>query len=143
MLEQFTGIDVEEFLPTDFELNDILDIGGGSSRPPKYKDDDDDDEVESKTEVHFPIQHLYVPPNYYDVKYEQEEYRIPSEEFKDWYMKGSAGYLEDYYNPPHYTWNPDYYYFFGNLYKKWYPNVNDISHVPERRMPYWFGEVYY
>lgn len=97
------------------------------------------------SEIYNPIQDLYIPPDYYKFKYVIDPHRIPSESFWDWYKKGSALYYEDYYYPPHYYWNPDYYFYFGNMYKKWYPNIYDIRHDEpwKRRIPYVFGEVYY
>lgn len=101
-------------------------------------------------DYHYPIQDLFIPPNYYDIKYEYDKYRYPSDEFWDWYRKSSGLKFEDYYYPPHYPeWpygeHPDYYYFFGNRYRRWYPNIYDIPSTPPhtRRIPYWFGEVYY
>jgi hypothetical protein len=136
LLQDVAGIDVDDFLPFDFELEDVVPFEDVVPQAQEVQ--------QSKpTEYHFPIQDLYIPPNYYDTKYEIDPYRIPSDAFTDWYKKGSALHYQDYYIPPHYTWNPDYYYFNGNLQKRWYPNIYDISHKPTRRVPYWFGEVYY
>ena len=82
---------------------------------------------------YYPIQDLFIPPNYYDINYEIDPYRKPSPEFWDWYRKGSGLIYEDYYYPPHYTWNPDYYFYFGNMYKKWYPSAYEPNRYPGDR----------
>lgn len=169
MFEDLTGIGVPDI---GFSLDDILSSGGGGGGR-NYEDEGGVEELVerereksgnysnsnkrrrgvkfpagyhpnySSTDYYYPVQDLFIPPNYFDFKYQSDPYRVPSEKFADWYAKGSGLIPEDYYFPDHHYWNPDYYYYFGNLYKMWYPNVYDISHVPLRRMPYWFGEVYY
>lgn len=94
-------------------------------------------------DIYMPIQDLHIPENYYKFRYIIDEARLPSENFWDWYQKGSGLKYEDYYYPPHHYYNPDYYVFNGNWYKRWYPNIYDISYKPRKRIPYWFGEVYY
>ena len=146
MFEDITGIEVPRL---DDIIGDII---------PSHEDEDNDIEryvEDSRAEkrglhpnyyskdYYYPIQDLFVPPNYYKFKYQSDPYRVPSERFADWYAKGSGLIPEDYYYPPHYLWNPDYYFFNGNLQRRWYPNVYDITQVPTRRVPYWFGEVYY
>lgn len=95
--------------------------------------------IPDEHDIYFPIQDLYVPPEYYDYfpyKRYYEAYREPSPEFEDWYFKSSGLYPQDWYFPPHYgpenvpTWpylSPDYYYFMGNKYKRWYPNIYDTE----------------
>ena len=151
MFEDLTGFEVPDI---GFSLDDF--IGDIIGQP----DNEDEGNIEPYVErqraenrglhpnyyspdYYYPPQDLFLPPNFYKFKYQSDPYRVPSKEFGEWYAKGSGLVPKDYYFPPHYLWNPDYYFYFGNLYKMWYPNVNDISHVPERRMPYWFGEVYY
>lgn len=97
----------------------------------------------SSDQYYYPIQDLFIPPNYYSYSPRFDPYVHENPDFIDWYLKTSGLKLDDIYFPKHYTWNPDYYYYFGNLQKRWYPNTYDISHVPKRRIPYWFGEVYY
>lgn len=89
-----------------------------------YSQSDIEELSRKESDKYFPPQHLYVPPNYYKQKFFKEDpYRKASPEWKDWYAKGSGWKLEDYQIPKHYNWNPDYYFFFGNMYKKWYPSA--------------------
>ena|SRR5215211_1671333 len=107
-------------------LNDILDLPAiefVDKSATGYSPEEIQDLIADNAGYHFPIQDLYIPPDYYKKKYEIDTNRIPSGEFWDWYRKGSGLIFEDYYNPPHYTWNPDYYFYFGNMYKKWYPSA--------------------
>jgi hypothetical protein len=99
---------------------------------PGYSSEDIQDLIKDNAGYHFPIQDLYIPPDYYDVKYETDN-RKPSPEFWDWYRKGSGLIFKDYYFPPHYTWNPDYYFYFGNMYKKWYPSAYEPFRYPGDR----------
>ena len=146
MFEDLTDIDLDDILPFDFELEEFLGLGGVEGKDRRRRNRNrrerrEDPKLYEDPNYHFPIQDLYVPPNYWTETYREDPYRKPSKEFADWYYKGSAAYLEDYVYPEHHYWNPDYYYFFGNLYKRWYPNIYDIKDPP-KRTPYWFGEVY-
>lgn len=84
-------------------------------------------------EYYFPIQDLFIPENYYRFRYVIDPHRIPSEDFWDWYRKGSGIIYEDYYYPPHSYWNPDYYFYWGNMYKRWYPNLSELPGRPIRQ----------
>jgi len=134
MFEDLTGIQVPDVLGM---FDDVFDPDeGGVERlveesrerksgkfPKEYYGDD----------IYYPPQHLFLPPNYYKFKHEIDTNRIPSEEFWDWYRKGSGMVWKDYYYPPHYTWNPDYYFYFGNMYKKWYPSAMEPNRYPGDR----------
>jgi len=113
-------------------LNSIFDIPAIEFKE-GYTEEDIKDLIADNAGYHFPIQDLYIPPDYYDVKYETDPYRKPSPEFWDWYTKGSGLVFKDYYFPPHYTWNPDYYFYFGNMYKKWYPSAYEPNRYPGDR----------
>lgn len=144
MFEDVTGFEAPD-LGFEYDFSDILDVPAielDKEEKSGYSPRDIRDMIRENADYHFPIQDLYVPKDYYKFKYETDTNRVPSPEFADWYAKGSGLIPEDYYEPKHYLWNPDYYYYFGNLYRRWYPNIYDIRDPP-RRVPYWFGEVYY
>ena len=101
----------------------VEDIPAIELGPPGYDTDDIERWIKEESEIYFPIQDLYVPkgwPNWYPYN---DPYRQPSPEWKDWYIKGAYGYPKDQLYPKHYNWNPDYYFFNGNMYKKWYPSA--------------------
>ena len=117
-------------------LND-LGLGGiaeGITGPPSYTNDEVQDWIDKESEYYFPIQDLLVPkgwPNTGKYNY-PDPYRKASKGWKDWWVKGSGGYPEDQLVVPHYNWDPDYYFYFGNMYKKWYPSAME----PDR----WAGD---
>lgn len=103
---------------------------------PGYDDEEVQRWIDEESEIYFPIQDLHIPkgwPNYYPY---YDPYRQPSAEWKDWYIKGAYGYPKDQLYPKHYNWNPDYYFYFGNMYKKWYPSAMAPDDWPSRERIY-------
>ena len=122
-------------LLNDLGLGDIIEEVVG---PPSYSNDEVHDWIDKESEYYFPIQDLHVPrkwPNTSKYNY-PDPYRTASKEWRDWYIKGSYGYPEDQLVVPHYTWNPDYYFYFGNMYKKWYPSAMAPDDWPSRERIY-------
>ena len=119
-------------------LGDLADMIDETITPRDYSIDDVQRWIDKESEYYFPIQDLYVPkgwPNTGKYNY-PDPYRTPSKEWKDWYIKGAYGYPEDQFYPKHYNWNPDYYFYFGNMYKKWYPSAMAPDDWPSRERIY-------
>jgi hypothetical protein len=119
--------EVEEFLEGIFE-GDLPLI----EFDPTYDEDRIKKLIKDESDIYRPIQHLYVPKGWPMYKPWFDPYRTPSKDYVDWYMKGAGLVEKDNYYPEHYLWNPDYYFYFGNLYKKWYPSAME----PDR----WAGD---
>lgn len=132
------GVGIGAYLLFPDEVNDFLDEIGLGEIVDEIDDFGGYDEREIKrlikkeSDIYYPIQDLYVPKGWPMYKPWFDPYRTPSKEYVDWYMKGAGLVEKDYYEPKHYLWNPDYYFYFGNLYKKWYPS----AYEPDR----WAGD---
>ena len=117
------GVAAYYLLYTDGGKSLLNDLGLGEiveeiTGPPSYTNDEVQDWIDKESEYYFPIQDLLVPkgwPNTGKYNY-PDPYRTPSKEgWRDWYIKGAYGYPEDQLVVPHYNWNPDYYFYFGNI----------------------------
>ncbi len=109
-------------------LGEVIDAVGQRG----YDTDDIQTWIDKESEYYFPIQDLHVPKNWPAWYPYNDPYRQPSPEWKDWYIKGAYGYPQDQLYPKHYMWNPDYYFYFGNMYKKWYPSAMAPNDWPSK-----------